>query len=124
MSTVDEAGAAHRSTSSSTRARSRRVRAVGVVVLGLTIAACSDSENIGLINDSDEVVTVEFASGESEELPAGGGAFILDVGECFDGQILVSYESGSAIDVPGPICPGEELRITAADAEIGTTQAP
>ena len=43
---------------------------------------------------------------------------LLGVDECFDGPIVVTYEGGHSVDLSGPICPGQELRIEAESAEV------
>ncbi len=102
----------------SARASLRALGSVGLTVAALTFAACSNAGDVGLINDSAGTVTVEYGGDGPEEVPGGGGVVLLGVDECFDGPIVVTYEGGHSVDLSGPICPGQELRIEAESAEV------
>lgn len=97
-------------------------RAVGVggaiAVCALVLAGCSADDQVSLVNDSAEVVTVELGPEGESEVPAEGGIVLHEFGECVDGPVVVAYASGSAVELDGPVCPGDELRITGTDATL------
>ncbi|WP_155990663.1 hypothetical protein [Paraoerskovia marina] len=98
----------------------RRVVGLGgaVAICAMALAGCSADGQVSLVNDSAEVVTVELGSEPGREIPSDGAVTLLEFGECVDGPVVVTYASGSEVEVDGPVCPGDELRVTATAATL------
>lgn len=80
-------------------------------VLAVSMVACSDPGDLGIVNEGPYAVTV--VTGDHEvTVDSDGGAEILNYG-CTPGDVTVEFHSGSDAVLPGPVCP--EQRIVVED---------
>ncbi|MCB7135541.1 hypothetical protein [Cellulosimicrobium marinum] len=91
--------------------------AAAALVAGL--AACS-AGSLSVLNESDTDVVV--STGDEEfDAPGWGGAALLDYG-CSPGDVTVEFATGEEVVVRGPVCPDEEIVISAdGDVELRPT---
>lgn len=103
-----------------------------VILLGvLGLAGCATGTgSIDLTNDTEDEVTVRFRDEHARadlgadgvvDLPETGGVSIPS-GRCYDGPLLVTYADGRTLEVPGPVCPGQELVVRDEVAELRESQ--
>ena len=89
---------------------------LGSVVLEL-VAGCGAGGTITVDNDGGTVVTVAFADEGVGEVEPDGGA-VVHTDECLGSPVVVTYASGHVVELAGSVCPGQQLRIDDAGAEL------
>lgn len=99
------------------RARGRVTVALGILT-ALCASGCGGGENISVGNTGDASVTVQLGADDVGEVTAGGGVVLLDVTDCYEGLIVVTYADGRTVELDGPICPGQRLVIGNTTAQI------
>jgi hypothetical protein len=88
----------------------RASRLVGTLLIAMAAAAstaCSDRGDLNISNNGPAAVTVSTGD-EEVVVDADGGAAILDYG-CTPGDVTVSFESGSEVVLPGPVCSDQQI---------------
>lgn len=94
--------------------RPRRRRGAAVCATALlvgVVAGCAPGGDISIANDSGERVTVRLGSEDIGEVTPHGGVVLLDVTECYEGDVTVTYADGAVVRLDGPLCPGQTLAI-------------
>jgi hypothetical protein len=71
------------------------------------LAGCGSSGDLSVVNEGASDVTVSIGD-EDVEVSASGGALLLDTG-CADGDVTVTFPSGSVVTLDGPVCPDQEI---------------
>jgi hypothetical protein len=80
-----------------------------VTLLLAGLAACGSSGDLTFTNEGTEAVTVT-TDHDKFKLPPNSGTSILDNG-CNKGNVTVTFASGSAVTIPGPVCPDKQVVI-------------
>lgn len=93
---------------------------VGLVLL--TTAGCSGPGDLEIANNGPEDVVVRTGD-EVVDVTSGGGAALLGYG-CTPGDVTVEFPSADPVVLPGPVCPGQEIRVGDGTAHLLPTIAP
>jgi predicted small lipoprotein YifL len=93
------------------RSRVRRTAGgvLAALVLSATLAGCGDSGDLTFWNGGTEAVTVT-TDHDTFDLPPNNGSSLLDNG-CNKGDVTVTFASGEAFVIAGPVCPENQVVI-------------
>lgn len=98
--------------------RRRRTVACAAALLVAAVAGCAPTGDISITNDSGRSVTVRLGSEDVGEVTPQGGVVLLDVTECYEGDVTVTYADGAVVRLDGPLCPGQTLAVHDGEALI------
>ncbi len=87
----------------------RRVTVALALLTALCATGCAGGGDVAVSNTGDASVTVRLGDQDVGEVTADGGVVLLDVTDCYEGPIVVTYAEGRTVALDGPICPGQRL---------------
>ena len=86
------------------------------VLFVLTAAGCGGGQ-IAYSNESSSDVTVQLGGKDAWQLAPGSGGVVY-TGDCYDGPVSVTYDGGQVAQLAGPVCPGQQLLVDDAGADV------
>jgi|tagenome__1003787_1003787.scaffolds.fasta_scaffold17885759_1 hypothetical protein len=90
--------------------------AITATVLSATLGGCGDSGDLTFWNGGTEAVTVT-TDHDTFNLPPDNGSSLLDNG-CNKGDVTVTFASGGAFVIAGPLCPENQVVISDGKVEL------
>lgn len=88
-----------------------KVQSVTLVLVGVaaavTLSACADSGDLSIVNNGPDDVWVDTGD-EEFTVAEDGGVVLLNYG-CTPGDVTVRFSTGTEVEVPGPVCPEQEI---------------
>lgn len=83
----------------------------------MVVSGCGAGGTITVENDGGTDVKVAFADEGVGEVDPDGGA-VVHTDQCLGSPVVVTCTSGRVIELAESVCPGQQLRIDDAGAEL------
>jgi|SRR5690625_1828577 len=80
---------------------------LALAAAAVTLSACASSGDLSIVNNGPDDVWVDTGD-EELSVEKDGGAVLLDYG-CTPGDVTVRFSGGTDVEVPGPVCPEQEI---------------